>query len=182
LRAAWLTATADVVAYMDVDLSTDLRALPALIAPLLAGEADAANGSRLRRDAVVRRGAKREHLSRGYNLLLRLVFQTRFSNAQCRFKALRRDVAHVLLPHVDDENWFFDTVLLLLAEEAGVRLHEVPVVWVEDRDSRVRIAATVREDLAGIWRVRAARLCAASVPPAGGARSRAGIDRVGIGR
>ncbi len=129
LRTSWLASDADVVAYMDVDLSTDLRAFPPLIAPLMTGEADVATGSRLLPGAVVTRSAKREVISRGYNLLLKLVFRNRFSDAQCGFKALRRDAAHALLPHVENQAWFFDTELLLLAEEAGLRVHEVPVTW-----------------------------------------------------
>jgi len=154
LRAAWLASQADVVAYMDVDLSTDLRAFLPLVKPLVAGDADVAVGSRLRTGAVVTRQWKRELLSRGYNRLIRLLFRNRFSDAQCGFKALTREAARALLPLVEDQAWFFDTELLLLAEARGLRVHEVPVAWVEDRDSRVNLTATVAEDLRGLWRLR----------------------------
>ncbi|MFE3997729.1 glycosyltransferase [Nocardioides sp. YIM B13467] len=153
LKAAWSTSRAEVVGYMDVDLSTDLRALPPLLAPLLSGHSDVAIGSRLARGSRIERGPKRDFLSKGYNLLLRGVLSAEFTDAQCRFKAIRRDVAEQLLPLVEDDSWFFDTELLVLASEAGLRIHEVPVDWVDDPDSRVDIAATVMEDLHGVARL-----------------------------
>lgn len=158
LKAAWLASPADVVAYMDVDLSTNLTSFLPLIAPLIAGHSDVSIGSRLQRGAVVTRQWKREILSRGYNLLLKLFFRNGFSDAQCGFKAMTRSAARALLPHIEDDQWFFDTELLLLAEEHGYRIHEVPVDWVEDLDSRVDISRTVADDLKGLWRVRTARL------------------------
>ncbi|MGH3349056.1 MAG: glycosyltransferase [Nocardioides sp.] len=153
LKAAWSTSQAEVVGYMDVDLSTDLRALPPLLAPLLSGHSDLAIGTRLANGSRIQRGAKRDFLSKGYNLLLRGILAARFSDAQCGFKAIRRDVADQLLPLVEDDSWFFDTELLVLASEAGLRIHEVPVDWVDDPDSRVDIAATVKEDVRGVARL-----------------------------
>jgi len=153
LAAAWSASGAPVLAYMDVDLSTDLAALLPLVAPLLSGHSDLAIGSRLSRGSRVVRGAKREFISRGYNLLLRGTLAARFSDAQCGFKAIRKDVARRLLPLVRDTGWFFDTELLVLAERAGLRIHEVPVDWVDDPDSRVDIVATAVADLKGIWRL-----------------------------
>ncbi|BCB87472.1 bifunctional glycosyltransferase family 2/GtrA family protein [Phytohabitans suffuscus] len=153
LAAAWSASDAPVLAYMDVDLSTDLAALLPLVAPLLSGHSDLAIGSRLSRGSRVVRGAKREIISRGYNLLLRGALAARFSDAQCGFKAIRKDVAERLLPLVRDTGWFFDTELLVLAERAGLRIHEVPVDWVDDPDSRVDIVATAVADLKGIWRL-----------------------------
>ena len=153
LKAAWSTSSAAVVGYMDVDLSTDLRAVAPLIAPLLSGHSDLAIGTRLAKGSRVVRGPKRDVISRGYNLLLRGVLSTGFSDAQCGFKAIRSDVAAGLLPLVEDDGWFFDTELLVLAEEAGLRIHEVPVDWVDDPDSRVDIVATAIDDLRGIGRL-----------------------------
>jgi putative flippase GtrA len=153
LRAAWSASTASVVAYMDVDLSTDLDALLPLVAPLLSGHSDVAIGTRLASSARVVRGPKRELISRGYNLLLRTTLRAGFSDAQCGFKALRTDVARRLLPLVEDQGWFFDTELLVLAEHNGLRIHEVPVDWVDDPVSRVDVVATAREDLRGVWRM-----------------------------
>jgi len=154
LRAAWSDSEADVVAYMDVDLSTGLDAVLPLVAPLLSGHSDIAIGTRLARTASVRRGAKRELISRAYNLILRLVLRARFSDAQCGFKAIRADRARELLPLVEDQAWFFDTELLVLGERAGLRIHEVPVDWVDDPDSRVDIVSTALADLRGVWRLR----------------------------
>jgi glycosyltransferase involved in cell wall biosynthesis len=156
LRAAWSASKADVVAYMDVDLSTDLDALGELLAPLLQGRGDIAIGSRLAPGAQVTRGIKRETISRCYNLLLRALLRVGFSDAQCGFKAGRREVVQALLPHVEDDRWFFDTELLYAAQRAKYAIAEVPVRWVDDPDTRVDILATAREDLRGVMRLRAA--------------------------
>jgi glycosyltransferase involved in cell wall biosynthesis len=154
LRAAWMHSEADVLAYMDVDLSTELSALPGLLVPLLQLRADIAIGSRLAPGAEVTRGLRRELISRTYNLLLRLALGAGFSDAQCGFKAARREVLVPLLAHVQDESWFFDTELLYHAQRNKLAIHEIPVRWVDDPDSRVAILATVREDLRGIRRLR----------------------------
>ena len=138
---------------MDVDLSTDLAALLPLVAPLLSGHSDVAIGTRLARTSRVVRGPKREVISRAYNLLLHATLRTRFSDAQCGFKAIRADRARELLPVVEDTAWFFDTELLVLAERRGLRIHEVPVDWVDDPDSRVDIVSTAMADLRGIVRL-----------------------------
>ncbi|HVN11505.1 MAG TPA: dolichyl-phosphate beta-glucosyltransferase [Kineosporiaceae bacterium] len=153
LRTVWSASDADVLAYMDVDLSTDLDALLPLVAPLLSGHSDLAIGSRLARSAHVVRGPKREIISRGYNRLLKLALRVRFTDAQCGFKAVRADRARALLPLVRDSGWFFDTELLVLAERTGLRIHEVPVDWVDDPDSRVDVVTTAMEDLKGVARL-----------------------------
>jgi putative flippase GtrA len=158
LHAAWGASDASVLAYMDVDLSTDLAALLPLVAPLLSGHSDLAIGSRLAPGARVVRGPKREVISRCYNLILRTTLAARFSDAQCGFKAIRSDQALRLLPTVLDQEWFFDTELLIRAQRLGLRIHEVPVDWVDDPDSRVDIVATARDDLRGVGRLLSERL------------------------
>jgi putative flippase GtrA len=153
LREAWSASDAQVLAYCDVDLSTDLAALLPLVAPLISGHSDLAIGTRLARSSRVVRGVKREFISRSYNLLLRGTLGAGFSDAQCGFKAIRADVARRLLPLVEDSGWFFDTELLVLAERSGLRIHEVPVDWIDDPDSRVDIVATAIADLKGIARL-----------------------------
>jgi len=153
LRAVWSHSDAEVLAYMDVDLSTDLNALSPLVAPLLSGHSDVAIGTRLARGSRVIRGPKRELISRSYNLLLHACMGTRFSDAQCGFKAIRREQALALLPLTEDTGWFFDTELLVLAERAGLRIHEVPVDWIDDLDSRVDVVATALADLRGMVRL-----------------------------
>ncbi|MFI6871435.1 glycosyltransferase [Nocardia sp. NPDC050406] len=153
LREVWLASDARVVAYMDVDLSTDLNALLPLVAPLVSGHSEVAIGTRLSAASRVVRGPKREFISRGYNLILRTSLRARFSDAQCGFKAMRTEVARAVLPLVQDGEWFFDTELLVIAERAGLRIHEVPVDWIDDPDSRVDIVDTARKDLLGIWRI-----------------------------
>ncbi len=154
LRVAWLTSPADVCAYMDVDLSTDLAHLPALVDPVAAGDADVSYGSRLHSHSQTERGLRRELISRAYILLLRRATGLRVSDAQCGFKAIGREAARALLPLVRDTAWFFDSELLVLAQENGYRLREVPVRWSDDPDSRVAILRTALQDLRGIWRLR----------------------------
>jgi glycosyltransferase involved in cell wall biosynthesis len=153
LRTTWRASDAEVVAYMDVDLSTDLDALLPLVAPLVSGHSDVAIGSRLSAGASVARRPKREFISRTYNMFLRVLFATRVRDAQCGFKAVRADVARALLPTIEDDGWFFDTELLLLAEHNGLRIHEVPVDWIDDVDSRVNVVSTAVGDLKGSLRM-----------------------------
>ncbi|MDV6312302.1 glycosyltransferase [Gordonia amicalis] len=153
LNAVWQRSDAEIVAYCDVDLSTDLNALMPLIAPLVSKHSDIAIGTRLNRSSRVVRGPKREFISRSYNLILRTAMGARFSDAQCGFKAMRTDIARELLPFVVDTGWFFDTELLVLAEQIGLRIAEVPVDWVDDPDSTVDIVPTAIADLKGCARV-----------------------------
>jgi glycosyltransferase involved in cell wall biosynthesis/putative flippase GtrA len=162
LRTAWAYSDADVVVYMDVDLSTSLDALLPLVVPLVNGHSDIAIGSRLAPGARTVRSPRREVISRCYNAMIRLTHGTRFSDAQCGFKAARTDVIRPLLAHVADDGWFFDTELLLLAEHNGLRVHEVPVDWVEDVDSRVQILSTAMADVRGLARVARAKVSGAA--------------------
>ncbi len=157
LRAAWLGSSADIVSYMDVDLSTDLNAYPLMITAIAEEGYDLATGRRLGRGAkVVGRKLQREITSRGYNLIIRAGFRTRFTDAQCGFKAISRTAADALVPLVRDNAWFFDTELLILAEKKGYRIKQVPVRWVDDPDSRVKVVKTALDDLKGLWRLKRA--------------------------
>lgn len=153
LKAAWSTSNADIVAYMDVDLSTDLDSLRSLLDPIVAGEADISIGSRLATGATIQRSAQRELVSRIYNVIARRAFGYPVLDAQCGFKAVRASVARTLIPRIQDDSWFFDTELLVLAWRDGLHINEVPVRWIEDDDSRVKIIKTAADDLRGIWRL-----------------------------
>jgi glycosyltransferase involved in cell wall biosynthesis len=157
LKRAWAASEADVVSYMDVDLSTALDAFPALVRAVAEEGYDVAAGTRLHSRSRVDRSLQRTVLSRGYNTLIKAGFWTGFSDAQCGFKAVSREIVRRVLPLVEDNNWFFDTELLILAEKMGYRIKDVPVRWVEDTDSRVKIGSTVAEDLRGLWRMRVNR-------------------------
>jgi glycosyltransferase involved in cell wall biosynthesis len=158
LRKAWLESDADAMCYMDVDLSTDLAGLLPLARAVLEEGYDLAYGSRMTRGSRITRSARRELTSRGLITLIKLLFLSRLSDTQCGFKAMTRQAAHELLPLVENEEWFFDTELLLLAEKGGYRVREVPVHWIEDPDSRVNVAKTVEEDLRGLIRMRLRRI------------------------
>ncbi len=153
LRAAWSASPSAVVGYMDVDLSTGLDALLPVVAPLMSGLSDVSVGSRLAPGARVVRGVKRETISRIYNAILKATLGTGFSDAQCGFKALRAEVAKTILPLIEDDGWFFDTELLVLAEHNGLRIHEVAVDWTDHPDTKVAVAGTAVADLRGIWRL-----------------------------
>lgn len=153
LKQVWQNSPADILTYMDVDLSTSLDDFLPMIQPLVAGEAGVAIGSRLMKDSKTSRGMKREFISRCYNNIIKWTSRTKFSDAQCGFKAIRRDVAAKLLPKIKDNGWFFDTELLIKTERAGVPIYEQPVTWIEDTDSRVKIVKTAVDDLKGLYRV-----------------------------
>ncbi len=157
LKQIWGASEADIVSYMDIDLSTGLEAFPQLIGGIAEKGYDVAIGSRLAGKSKVTRSLKRRVLTRGYNSIIKAMFWTRFSDAQCGFKAVRTSVFQRILPLIEDNNWFFDTELLILAEKMGHRVYDVPVQWVEDTDTRVKIAATVTEDLKGLVRLRVNR-------------------------
>lgn len=157
LREAWTTSDAEVLAYMDADLSTDLAAIGPLVEAIASGRADLAIGSRLVPGSEVERRLGREALSRTYNGIVRTVLRARFRDAQCGFKAIRRDTAAALLPQVRDEGWFFDTELLVLAQRQGLRIEELPVRWIDDPRSSVRIVPTALADLRGVARLAAVR-------------------------
>jgi len=154
LKQAWMSSKADILSYMDIDLSTNLDGFKPMIAPLITGDAGLATGSRLMKQSRTTRGFKREFISRCYNRIIRTTMKTKFVDAQCGFKALRRDVAQKLLPHIKDTAWFFDTELLVKAEYNGYKIHEEPVEWIEDTDSRVDVVKTATEDIKGLSRVR----------------------------
>ena len=154
LRKAWLESEADVVCYMDVDLSTGLDALPVMVNAIVSDGYDVAFGSRLKKGAKTQRSLKREAISRAYNMVIRAAMWTRFQDAQCGFKALSHGAAQALVPKVVNNHWFFDTELLVIAEKSGFRMLEVPVTWDEDTDTRVKILKTAIEDLRGLARLR----------------------------
>jgi glycosyltransferase involved in cell wall biosynthesis len=156
LRLAWTTSGADVCCYTDVDLSTDLVHLRPLIDAIAVEGYDLATGSRLLPESRIERGLKREIISRAYNAFVKLVLGTAFSDAQCGFKAVSRRVIDEVLPQVKDHGWFLDTELLVLSEKQGYRIKDIPVEWIDDDDSRVRIVSTAWEDVKGVFRVRRA--------------------------
>jgi glycosyltransferase involved in cell wall biosynthesis len=166
LKASWLGSAADIVSYMDVDLSTELEAFPPLIEAIASEGYHVVTGSRLSPDSETTRSLKREVISRGYNLMIKALFFTRFYDAQCGFKALSRQAVRELVPLIENNEWFFDTELLILAEKAGYPVKEIPVRWLEDPDTRVNIRKTVWEDIRGLARLRLRRPWRAVKPKA----------------
>ena len=153
LRSTWLASEADIVSYMDVDLSTDLAHFPQLIEALESGY-HVVTGSRLSKESQVTRAFKREFISRSYNLLIKSMFFTGFPDAQCGFKALTRPAAQAIIPYIENNNWFFDTELLIIAAKRGYRIKSIPVKWDDDPTSTVNITGTAAEDIKGLLRLR----------------------------
>jgi glycosyltransferase involved in cell wall biosynthesis len=172
LRYAWMQSACDIACYTDVDLSTGLKHLPELVDAIAIEGYDIAIGSRLMKGSVTRRCLKRELTSRAYNSLLKAALHVRFTDAQCGFKAISRNAITALAPHVRDESWFFDTELLVQAERQGRRIKEVPVVWIEDDDSRVKIVKTAWDDIKGVFRLWR---CAGAGMPGGKTASAASV-------
>ena len=163
LRTAWMDSSADLVSYMDADLSTDLSHLPELFDSLDQGY-QVAIGSRLSRGSKVSRSIKREVTSRSYNLLIRSMFFTPFADAQCGFKALTRQAAQAIVPSIKDNNWFFDTELLIIAAKRGYKIKSVPVKWDDDPSTTVNIIKTASEDIRGLLRLRVGGIPKVSPP------------------
>ena len=154
LKRTWLQSEADILTYMDADLSSDLETFPALIESLAKDGHDLATGSRLLRPKLTTRSFKREFASRCYNILVKAMLGVHFSDAQCGFKAITSQAAGHLLPQVEDTGWFFDTELLVLGEKQGYRILDMPVKWVEQGESHVQMFSTAKADLAGLFRLR----------------------------
>ncbi len=152
LRNALSKSNADVLSYMDIDISTNLEAFPKLIKAIEDGY-DIAIGSRFVKGSHVSRSIKRELLSRGYNILLKLFFDISFNDSQCGFKAVNRRIVEEIIPKVKDNAWFFDTELLIKAEKKGFKIKEIPVYWTENKDSKVNIIKTIVDYMRSIFRL-----------------------------
>lgn len=154
LKKAWTDSDRDILCYMDVDLSTSLEYFYPLVKAIDEEGCHIATGSRLSRLSLTKRSHKREAISRIYNLIIKIAFATHFSDAQCGFKAISKSAAKTLLPVIQDNHWFFDTELLIVAEKRGFSIKDIPVVWDEDPDSRVNVFKTAVEDLKGLFRLK----------------------------
>ena len=138
---------------MDVDLSTDLKHLPPLVRSLLRGY-DIAVGSRNTHGSrVYGRNPLRTITSKGYILIIKSLFWVHFTDAQCGFKAVTRTVVTELLSRIEDNEWFFDSELLIVGEKSRFRIYEEPVSWIDNPGSTVRVLKTAWGDLKGLWRL-----------------------------
>jgi glycosyltransferase involved in cell wall biosynthesis len=153
VKYAWQKSEAEILSYMDIDLSTDLNAFPPIIRAIIDGY-DVAIGSRQYKGSEVERSFKRELISRGYIWILKLLLGFPFTDAQCGFKAASKKLVNDLFGMIEDDEWFFDTELLFLAYKNGYKVKELPVRWIEDTDSRVKIARTAWLDIKGVFRMR----------------------------
>ena len=153
VKYAWQKSMSDIVAYMDIDLSTDLKHFSPLVRSLTRGY-DIAIGSRNAPGARVSgRSLLRTVTSKAYIFLIKCFFLVHFTDAQCGFKAITRNTVSKLLPYIKDNEWFFDTELLVIAEKLGFRIYEEPVTWIDNPGSTVRVWKTASGDIAGLWRL-----------------------------
>ena len=156
IRRAWESHDADVYAFMDADLATDLRDVPALIRG--AEDVGLCVGSRFHRDAKVVRSAFRHVVSHSYRLIARALVDIDAEDLQCGFKAVRKDVADAVLPRLVHDGFFFDTEFLGHAQALGFQMAEVPVRWEEGRDARrktsVKIGATAWDNFQNLLVLR----------------------------
>ena len=153
VKQAWGESRSDIVAYMDVDLSTDLKHFAPLVRSL-GRDYDIAIGSRNALGArVYGRSVLRTITSKAYIFLIKCFFFVHISDAQCGFKAMTRKMVDTLIPKIVDNEWFFDTELLVLAEKLGFRIYEEPVTWIDNPGSTVRVWKTAYGDIAGLWRL-----------------------------
>jgi glycosyltransferase involved in cell wall biosynthesis len=141
LRTAWMKSKAEIVSFMDVDLSVELEAFPRMVSKIAEGS-DICIGSRFLKESKVKRSLKREIFSRSYNFLLKLLFQNKFTDAQCGFKAFNTEAVKRILPFVNDDEWFFDTELLVLAERKKYKISEIPFTWTEGKSTTVKLIKT----------------------------------------
>lgn len=153
LKKAWTESTADIVSYMDVDLSTELDAYIPLIEAIAQG-ADIATGSRYLHTSKIDRKLIREFLSRSYNFLLHCFFHLSVLDSQCGFKAVSKKTADFLLPLVKDNFWFFDTELLLLANYYHLNVIEIPIVWTKGKYSKVKMPSTAYDYIKNMIRMK----------------------------
>jgi glycosyltransferase involved in cell wall biosynthesis len=154
VKRVWSTSGADYCVYMDLDLSTDLIHLPKIIQALENGY-DIAIGSRLAKGAKVEgRTMIREITSRALNFFfIQLFFHTKFTDAQCGFKGVTKHVVEKLIPKIEDNGWFFDGELLIMAEKMGYKIYEEPVHWIDNPGSTVRLVATIWGDMKVMYRL-----------------------------
>jgi glycosyltransferase involved in cell wall biosynthesis len=158
VKRAWSNSQSDYCAYMDLDLSTDLRHLPNILAALDNGY-DIAIGSRLAKGSKVEgRTLIREITSRTLNFFfIQFWFRTHFTDAQCGFKAVTKKVVNELIPRIKDNDWFFDGELLIVGEKSGYKIYEEPVHWVDNPGSTVRLVSTIWGDIKVMWRLLRSR-------------------------
>lgn len=146
LKEYWRQSSADLLVYMDADLAVSLANVPALLRPLLDNSGDLVIGSRLLSAARIKRSWSREIISQSYNIISRYLLQHQISDLQCGFKAIRRAVFNELAPYLQDNSWFFDTELVILALRLGYRVREIPVDWQENRYGRRHSTVKIMRD------------------------------------
>jgi glycosyltransferase involved in cell wall biosynthesis len=154
LKEAWSRSEADIVSYMDADLSTGLESIPQLINSIIIDGYDIAVGSRLLSTSKVKRSFMRKVISYIYNISIKNILGLKQPpDAQCGFKALCKRVVDEIVPKIKNQNWFFDTELLVLAEKKGFKIRYIPINWTERLKTKVRIGKAIFEDIAGILRL-----------------------------
>ncbi len=153
LKTAWKEYKADVNIYMDIDLATDLSALPRLIDEVVKGN-NVVVGSRYLRNSKIKRTPFRMLISKVYNLMVRAMFKTRIKDMQCGFKAVDKKTVDNVIPRTEDTQFFFDTELILTAEAMHYKVKEIPVKWKEGKDTKVDFVRTITNYIKSLIKLR----------------------------
>ena len=129
---AWKKSNADIITYMDIDLSTDLKYFRNLINPIEQGY-DICIGSRYHKNSKMKRSFLRHFISSFYHIIfMKIILNTKYTDSQCGFKAVNKKVVKEILPLVKDKFWFFETEFLYIAQKKGFKIKEIPIMWEED--------------------------------------------------
>lgn len=141
LKASWLSSTADIVGYMDLDLATDLKHLHQVFDALLNNDYQMVTGTRLAKESIViGRSPLRNFTSKVFNKILNFKFNGSFTDGMCGFKFLKRNILNNLMEYgANNDGWFFSTELLVVADYKNYKLLDLPVIWIDDPNSKVKI-------------------------------------------
>ncbi len=154
LNHAFKKADGDVLAYMDLDLATDLKYLKPLLDAITVEGYDFATGSRMLPESKAERTLQRSISSKTYNFLVRHMLGSNLHDHQCGFKAFRREPLLGLLDSVEARHWFWDTELMVRAHRGGYRIAEIAVEWHSGRATKVSLAKDSWDmfwQIVGLW-------------------------------
>ena len=154
IKKIWLAEEADVYMYMDADLSTDLKHIPDLLLGIEKGN-DLVTGSRTSEESKTSRNFNRHIISLALILMLKILFSTSLSDFQCGFKAINKKIRNNILPKMKaTEHGFMDAEMLIVAHKKGYKVLEVPVIWQDERESRIKVFAGIFDALKNMLKIK----------------------------
>jgi glycosyltransferase involved in cell wall biosynthesis len=153
---AFRSSNADLVAFVDADCATPPGEIEVLVETIHATCADIAIASRWHPSSILPkpRSLGRRIASAGFSRAVRLLFELPFLDTQCGAKVMRRQAASRVVPLLSSRDFLFDVDLLVTARALGLKVAEVPTVWIDRDGSRVRVArdaARMAASLGRLW-------------------------------